>query len=67
MGLGYDVFKKLEDGGAIWVGAAATLDEAKKLLAKLESLAASHYFVRDATSGRIVASTDSGNLGKASA
>jgi hypothetical protein len=48
------------------VEAAATQDEAKKLFAKLESLAASHYFVRDATSRRIVASTDSGNLEKAS-
>lgn len=64
MGLGYDVFRKLEDGSAIWVGATATLDQAKKLLAELGSSAAAHYFVRDATTGRIVASTDSGNLEK---
>jgi hypothetical protein len=70
-GLGYHIFRMLEDGSAMRVEAVTTLDEAKKQLEALAQAAASpkpsRYFVRDAASGRIVAVTDLGNLEKASA
>lgn len=52
--LGYDIFKKMEDGSAIWLGDAATLAEAKRKLDVLCAAKPGAYFVRDAATGEIV-------------
>jgi hypothetical protein len=52
--LGYDIFKKVEDGSAIWLGDAATLEEAKRKLDAFRAAKPGAYFVRDAATGEIV-------------
>lgn len=52
--LGYDIFRKMEDGSAIWMGATATLEEAKRKLDVLRAAKPGAYFVRDAATGEIV-------------
>jgi hypothetical protein len=52
--LGYDIFRKMEDGSAIWLGVAPTLEEAKRKLDVLRAAKAGAYFVRDAATGEIV-------------
>jgi hypothetical protein len=54
MSLGYDIFKKLEDGSPFWITQVATLAEAKEKLAALVRHAPVEYFIRDATTGKIV-------------
>lgn len=61
--LGYDIFKKTEDGGATWVGATATLDQAKRELRALLATKPGSYFVRDATTGKILSAPDLEELG----
>jgi hypothetical protein len=57
--LGYDIFKKLEDDSALWIEDAATLEKAKERLKALASAKPGSYFVRDATTGRILGNWDS--------
>lgn len=52
--LGYDIFRKLEDGGAMWVGDALTLDQAKQKLRSFLATKPGAYLLRDATTGEIV-------------
>jgi len=65
--LGYDVFRKLDDGSAVWVREAATLDEAKAIIKALSRGEPSGCFIRDATTGKILAETDLENFGEACA
>lgn len=51
----YAVFRRLPDGSPYWVGAANSLDEAKKKIEDL-SKAGGEYFVHDLRSGETVAS-----------
>lgn len=52
--LGYDIFEKMEDGSAIWAGDAATLDKAKERLNALLAAKPGSYFLRDASTGKIL-------------
>jgi hypothetical protein len=67
VGLGYDIFRKLEDGTAVWVGTAPTLIEAQDQLRTLAAANPSSYFVRDATTGRIITDGGTTNFDRASA
>ena len=53
MGLGYDIFRESGDG-PLWVAQAATFAEAKEKLEVLAQNVPAKYFVRDATSAKIV-------------
>jgi hypothetical protein len=55
MGLGYDIFQELSDGNPLWIAQAATLKEAENKLDTLARTLPAKYFIRDATSARIVA------------
>lgn len=67
MAFGYDLFRLLDDGGLVWVGAVATLDDVAKELKALGASKPGRYFVRDAVTGKIVRQSDSGCVDKASA
>jgi hypothetical protein len=56
MALGYDIFKKLDDGSPLWIGQIATLDDAKKKLQALVRATPAEYFIRDAATGEVIAS-----------
>jgi hypothetical protein len=55
MGLGYDIFRELSDGNPLWIAQAATLNEAQEKLDTLARTVPAKYFIRDATSAKIVA------------
>ena len=57
MGLGYDIFRELSDGNPLWIAQAATLKEAQDKLDVLARTVPAKYFVRDASSAKIVART----------
>ena len=66
MGLGYDIFQELSDGNPLWIAEAATLKEAQDLLDTLARTVPAKYFIRDATSAKIVAragANPSGEIG----
>lgn len=65
--LGYDIFREMEDGSAIWVGDAATLDKAKQELSALFAATPGSYFVRDAATGKILNNHRPGTPDSASA
>jgi hypothetical protein len=52
--LGFDIFRKMEDGHPLWIAEVAVLKEAKAQLYALASKAPGEYFIRDASNGRIV-------------
>lgn len=56
MNLGYDIFKKLDDGSPLWIMQAATLAEAKKSIEGLVHGSPAQYFIRDASSGEVILS-----------
>jgi hypothetical protein len=58
MGLGYDIFKKLQDGSPIWIMQAATLEDARNQVKALLSAESGEYFIRNASTGEVLASTD---------
>lgn len=64
---GYDIFRTMEDGSVIWVGDAATLDNAKQTLNALRAAKPGAYLVRDAATGKIVNNLDPGIAGNACA
>ena len=55
MGLGYDIFRELSDGNPLWIAQAATLKEAQEKLDTLARTVPANYFIRDASSAKIVA------------
>ena len=54
MKLGYDLFRKLEDGASLWLDTAATMKEALARIEKLQREAPGEYFVRNAETGQII-------------
>jgi hypothetical protein len=55
MTLGYDIFRKLDDGSSLWIADVASLNEAKeKIELLLFSRSSSAYFIRAASSGNVV-------------
>jgi hypothetical protein len=63
--LGYDIFKKMEDGSAMWMGDASTLDGARQKLRALLAARPGTYFLRDAATGKIVDDHEPGTLDSA--
>lgn len=57
MSLGYDIFRKLDDGNPLWIADVVSLSEAKEQIKLLVSHSAAAYFVRDASTGEVVFST----------
>jgi hypothetical protein len=55
MGLGYDIFRELSDGNPLWIAQAATLKDAQEKLNTLARTVPANYFIRDASSAKIVA------------
>lgn len=55
MGPDYDIFRQLESGEFVWMGCAENLDDAKRQIVALISAKPGRYFVRCATTGKIVA------------
>jgi hypothetical protein len=58
MGLGYDIFKKLDDGSPVWVGQADSLAGGQKALESLRRASPGYYFLRDADSGAVIPDSD---------
>jgi hypothetical protein len=54
MSLGYDVFRKLDDGHPLWIAEFSSLEAAKTNLQLLASKARAEYFIRDASTGAVV-------------
>jgi hypothetical protein len=54
MNLGYDIFKKLDDGSPLWIMQVATIDDAKKDIEDLIYTMPAEYFIRDASTGEVV-------------
>jgi hypothetical protein len=54
MSLGFDIFKKLDDGSPLWVMQAATLPEAKRHLDSLVLTGPGQFFIRDASTGEVL-------------
>jgi hypothetical protein len=52
--LGFDIFRKLEDGHPLWIAEVVSLEEAKANLHALASKSGGEYFIRDAATGKIV-------------
>ena len=52
--LGFDIFRKMEDGHPLWIAEVAVLKEAKAQLYALASKAPGEYFIRDASNGQII-------------
>jgi hypothetical protein len=61
MSLGYDIFRKLDDGNPLWIAEAASLFEAKKQIELLLSQSSAAYFIRDASTGKVVFSIPPGD------
>ena len=58
MSLGYDIFRELSGGDPLWVAQATTLEEAREKLDTLARTLPARYFIRDATTAKIVARSD---------
>jgi hypothetical protein len=54
MDLGFDIFRKVDDGTPLWIKQVATFDDGKKHLETLIGAAPGEYFIRDASTGEIV-------------
>jgi hypothetical protein len=52
--LGFDIFRKMEDGHPLWIAEVTVLAQAKEQLQALASKAPGEYFIRDASTGQIV-------------
>jgi hypothetical protein len=63
MKLGFDIFRRLEDGSPLWVAQANSLDEARTRLAALRQISPGQYFVRDAETGQSITPEVDGNPG----
>jgi hypothetical protein len=61
MNQGYDIFRKLDDGSPLWIADLASLSEAKKKVQLLVSQSAAAYFIRDASTGKVVFSFPPGD------
>jgi hypothetical protein len=67
VGLGYDIFRELENGELIWVGSAENLDGARGQIVALVAARPARYFVRCASTGKLIADFGRDNPGAACA
>lgn len=54
MKLGYDLFRRLEDGNPLWITKVETLAEAKEKIDSYNRAFPGSYFIRDAQTGAIL-------------
>jgi hypothetical protein len=47
----FDIFRSESDGGVLWLGAAATLEEARALAEELTVDSPGEYFIRNVRTG----------------
>jgi hypothetical protein len=52
--LGFDLFRTLDDGHPLWIAEVATLEQAKTNLHALALKSRGVYFIREASTGKIV-------------
>lgn len=52
MKLGFDIFRRLDDGTPLWVAQVNSLVEARAKLTALRQFSPGNYFVRDAETGQ---------------
>jgi hypothetical protein len=57
--LGYDIFKELDDGTPLWIVQVKTVNEAMTKLDPLSACALGRYFLRDASTGKIIRNASS--------
>jgi hypothetical protein len=55
MRLGFDIFRRLDDGSPLWVAHVRSIPEAQARLEALRQYSPGHYFVRDAETGQYIA------------
>jgi hypothetical protein len=55
MRLGFDIFRRLDDGSPLWVTQVSSIAEAHARLEALRQYSPGHYFVRDAETGQYIA------------
>jgi hypothetical protein len=53
--LGFDIFRRLDDGSPLWVAQVDSIAEARARLEALLQFSPGHYFVRDAETGQYIA------------
>jgi hypothetical protein len=54
MKLGFDIFRRLDDGSPLWVAQANSVAEVRARLVALRQFSPGHYFVRDAETGQSI-------------
>jgi hypothetical protein len=54
MKLGFDIFRRLDDGTPLWVARVNSLVEVRARLTALRQLSPGNYFVRDAETGQSI-------------
>jgi hypothetical protein len=52
MKLGFDIFRRLEDGSPLWIAQVNSVAEARIKLQTMRQFSPGHYFVRDAETGQ---------------
>jgi hypothetical protein len=55
MRLGFDIFRRLDDGSPLWVAQVSSIAEAHARLEALLRYSPGRYFVRDAETGQCIA------------
>jgi hypothetical protein len=55
MRLGFDIFRRLDDGSPLWVAQVSSIAEAQASLEALRQYSPGRYFVRDAETGQYIA------------
>ena len=58
MKLTYDIFRRLPDGGPIWIEAVQTVEGARARLASLSKAQPGDYFVYDLSTNKIIEHAD---------
>jgi hypothetical protein len=58
MTLGYDIFRRLEDGSPIWIANVQTRKQAEQRVALLRRSDPSRYFLRNAETGAVISDSE---------
>lgn len=61
MKLGFDIFRRFDDGESLWVAQATSIAEARITLAAVRRHSPGSYFVRDADTGQSIAAGEGEN------
>lgn len=64
MKLGFEIFRRLDDGSPIWVANVQTRAQAEREVASLLRSAPARYFVRDAETGEVITDAGLGSAGE---